>query len=149
MYSPSYHLSHPSAFVPGRQVSNNVLIAYELMHFLRERVGANRVICPSNWTWAKLIIRVEWDYLKISMETIGFNPSTIHLIMQYISTASFFVLINGMPHGHIVPSWELRQRDPLSSYLFLCILKAGLICDRTRKNTLGCKKSNYAIQPHW
>ena len=39
--------------------------------------------------------------------------------MRCITTVSYFVLINGVAHGNIVPSRGFCKRDPLSSYLFL------------------------------
>lgn len=40
-----------------------------------------------------------------------------------MSSASFSILINGAPTGHITPTQVLRQRDQLSSYLFLLCTK--------------------------
>ena len=40
-------------------------------------------------------------------------------MMQYISSISYSVRINGKPRGNIIPSRGLWQEDPLSPYLFL------------------------------
>ena len=39
--------------------------------------------------------------------------------MKCITTVSYSILVNGESKGIITPSRSLRQRDPLSLYLFL------------------------------
>lgn len=46
--------------------------------------------------------------------------------MNFVSSASFSILVNGSPRGHIVMSKGFRQGDPLSLYLFL-LCTEGLI----------------------
>ena len=47
------------------------------------------------------------------------NGFSLQLMMRCITTASYSVLINGQPHGHITSTRGLRQEDPLSPYFFL------------------------------
>ena len=63
--------------------------------------------------------QVEWSYLEAIMQKIGFHERWIVLMIMCVSTVSYLVLINGEPKGKIVPSRRLRQRDPISPYLFL------------------------------
>ena len=58
--------------------------------------------------------RVEWGFIEQVMKKLGFHDSQICMIMHCITSVSFSVLINGVAHGNIIPSWVLRQGDPLS-----------------------------------
>ena len=50
---------------------------------------------------------------------MGFHEDWVALIMQCIMTVSYSLLVNGEPKGLFRPSRGLKQRDPLSPYLFL------------------------------
>ena len=53
------------------------------------------------------------------MRRLGFQERWISLMMMCVNSVSYSVLVNGEPKGRIFPTRGLRQRDPISSYLFL------------------------------
>ena len=72
---------------------------------------------------SKMYDRVEWQFMEKLMKKMGFGDTWTNLMMQCISKATYSVLINGEPYGHIKSTRGMRQGDPLSPYLFLLCTK--------------------------
>ena len=75
---------------------------------------------------------VDWSFLLIVMQKMGFGEKWVGWIKWCISTASLCVLVNGTSTSLFQSSRGLRQRDLISPYLFViamevfnCLLKEG------------------------
>ena len=109
-----------SAFIPGRLLVENVLLATELVQGYNWKSISKR--CMLKVDLKKAFDTVNWDFILNTLEAVGFPPYFRHLIQQCITTNRFYVAINGEFCGYFKGTKGLRQGDPLSPYLsVLCI----------------------------
>ena len=64
---------------------------------------------------------LEWGFVEKVLHCFGFHDTWIQWVMQCVSTTSFSILINGSLFGFIRPRRGVRQRDPLSPFLFVLV----------------------------
>lgn len=114
---------YQSAFIPGREISDNITKAHELIHKMRNKRGKNGLM-GIKIDMSKAFDRVEWSFLIQILKKIGFSKKWCNLIHECISTTTLAVLINGSPTGFFKPTRGLRQGDPISPYLFLFCMEA-------------------------
>ncbi|EOY02236.1 Uncharacterized protein TCM_011923 [Theobroma cacao] len=114
---PSIISENQSGFVNGRLISDNILLAQELVGKLDAKARGGNVVLKLDM--AKAYDRLNWDFLYLMMKQFGFNDRWISMIKACISNCWFSLLINGSLVGYFKSERGLRQGDSISPLLFV------------------------------
>lgn len=86
-----------SAFIRSRLITDNVLLAFEIMHSLNSQSQSSQRFMAPKIDMSKAYDHVEWVFLQAIMLKMGLVKSLKDLIMECITSVSYSILINGTP----------------------------------------------------
>ena len=105
-----------SAFIPGRQISDNILMAQELFRGYSRDTGTPK--CALKIDLHKAFDSINWEFIFAAMAHMNFPPRFVAWVRECVTTAMFSIKLNGASCGYFKGAKGIRQGDPMSPYLF-------------------------------
>ena len=78
---PQLISENQSVFTSNRLITDNILVAFELMHHLNHKTSGKDNFMAIKFDMSKAFDRVKWSFVKSVMVRMGFNLRWINLIM--------------------------------------------------------------------
>lgn len=110
-----------SAFVKGRLLVENVLLATELVQGFNQTNISSRGLLKVDIR--KAFDSVSWQFITQILKSANFSDVFINWIEQCIITTSLSINVNGNLCGYFKGTKGLRQGDLFSSHLFVMAME--------------------------
>ncbi|KAK7244115.1 hypothetical protein RIF29_38933 [Crotalaria pallida] len=119
-----------AGFVSGRNIQDNIIIAQELVHTMKNMRG-KKGFMSIKFDLEKAYDRLSWDFVRKCLMELNLPAAFVELVYSCNSTTSFKILWNWDKTDSFLPSRGIRQGDSLSPFLFvICMDKlAHMITD--------------------
>lgn len=84
-----------SAFVPGRLITDNSIIAFECIHHIQSLKENSPAFCAYKLDLSKAYDRVDWVFLEKALLKWGFSQFWVSRVMACVSLVKYSVKFNG------------------------------------------------------
>lgn len=111
-----------SSFLPVRGALIIAIVLQEIINSMHKSKKKNGDVAYKI-DLEKAYDHVDWIYLKTCLQDFGFTAITVKLIMHCVTSSSLSLLWNGQRLPNFMPIRGLRQRSPLSPYLFVLYME--------------------------
>ncbi|XP_058746597.1 uncharacterized protein LOC131619526 [Vicia villosa] len=99
-----------SAFVKGRLITDNALIAMDCFHWMKNKKIGKKGVMAFKLDMSKAYDRIEWDFVEGALEAFNFPHGLIHLIKRW--------MIHNTTVSKDLHGIKVARKAPTISYLF-------------------------------
>ncbi|KAL0770758.1 hypothetical protein Bca101_035909 [Brassica carinata] len=114
---PEVILPNQTAFVQGRLLIENTVLASEIVQGYHKLGGPKRVTIKVDI--AKAFDTIRWEFIFQCLRSLSVPQIFLSWLHACVCTTSFSLGFNGSSYGFFKGRRGLRQGDPLSPYLFV------------------------------
>ena len=115
---PDYIDPAQQAFIEGRRISDNIIIAQEITHSFALKSWEYHAFMLKI-DLAKAFDRLEWNFIVSALSRKGLHGHFINRVHACVSSPTFSVPINGQSAAKFKSHRGIRQGCPMSPYLFV------------------------------
>lgn len=109
-------------FIPGRSGANNIIVAQELLHKMRN-VSGDKGFMAIKLDLEKAYDHLSWNFIVDSLQDLRLSNHFMNLIWHCIFSVTMDILWNGEGTCDFSPTRGICQGDHMLPYLFVICME--------------------------